>query len=138
MKQTITLALFLICGSCFAQKVDRGVKSIFVTIDTTAGRKEVINQVAKYLLINNYEIDLINSELGLVQTKDAILKYVHWKHRLSAALIGNKLRFSGKVTINDVSKDIENRGSLGSLQVHAFRRLQEISTGFPHESIEYH
>lgn len=127
----------LASGSVFAQKAPRYAKSITITIDTTSGRKATINNIASYLLSKNYEIDLINHDLGLVQTKDATLKFSHWRHRISANLIGDKLRFTGKAVVDDTPFDIENKGSLGSLQVHAFRKLQEVALGYQHSEMKY-
>lgn len=137
MKPLILLLALLWFSDSFGQKAPKGVKSIYITVDTTAGRKETFNSIASYLLAQNYEIDLLNQELGLIQTKDATLKFVHWKHRISAELKGNQIRFSGKAIVSDVAKDIENKGSLGSLQVVAFRKLEEVSYGYPHISVEY-
>lgn len=141
MKYLLLLFALTLAISSFGQKPPRGVKSIILTVDSTGGDKVLLNNISKYLLSKGFEIDLINYDLGLVQTKDTRLKFAHWKYRVSAIVSANKLTLTGKnivhVSSGDVARDIENKGALGDIWIYSFAAMNKLAIEYPHIGIEY-
>jgi hypothetical protein len=149
MKIAVFVLLVTLSSFCFAQSdkelkkqvlsIPRGTKQVILTVSDSHSSKEIVSGITAYLMDQGYEIDEVDRETGLIQTKDKNLKFA-WSTRFTFLILGNKIRVRGKVIMelaDNAARDIENKGSLGDAYVYSFRELVRITNQLPHESVEY-
>ncbi|MDR6808881.1 hypothetical protein J2Y45_006095 [Dyadobacter sp. BE34] len=150
MKILIAAFLVLCSATCFAQsdqqlkaqvsKIPRGTKTIILTLDSTRSSKDLLAQLVSHIIDKGYEVDNMNSELGMIQTKEKNVKFT-WSARFTFLLTNNnRLKIKGKSIQqldHDFVHDIENKGALGDMYVYTFREMVRVSNGIPNQGIEY-
>lgn len=149
MKILIATIFALYSATCFGQsdqqlkaqvaRIPRGTKSIILTLDSTRSSKDLLAQLVSHIIDKGYEVDNMNSELGMIQTKEKNVKFT-WSARFTFLLTNNKLKIKGKSIQeldHDFVHDIENKGALGDMYVYTFREMVRVSNGIPNQGIEY-
>ncbi|SDE83488.1 hypothetical protein SAMN04487996_107135 [Dyadobacter soli] len=149
MKTFFVVVISLVSLTCHAQsdkelksqvsKIPRGTKTIVLTLDSTRSQKEHLAELVTHIIDKGYEVDNMNADLGMIQTKEKNIKFA-WSARFTFLLVKNKLRIRGKAIIelaDDSAYDIENKGNLGDMYVYTFREMIRVSNGIPNLSIEY-
>lgn len=149
MKPIAFIIFSLFSISCFSQTekqlksqisgIPRGVKQIVLSVDESKPKSDLMSEIVSLFMAEGYEVESINQELGLFQTKAKSLKWA-WSVRFSVVVTTGKIRLRGKVILemaDDAALDIANIGSLGDAHVYSFREMVRLANSIPHNEMEY-
>lgn len=108
MKHLLSIAFCLVSAFGIAQtdrelkaqvaKIPRGTETIILTLDSARSQKELLSELVAHIIDKGYEVDNMNSELGMIQTKEKKVKFA-WSARFTFFLSKNKLRIKGKAIV---------------------------------------
>lgn len=135
--------LIIICislsFSSLAQDIPKKAKSIVISVAET-DQEKVYKLLASHLVENGYTIQTADKDLGIINTELRKFGKYAWEVRISASILGNKIKFTGKQFLPDYDKSeqsIQYIGVKGAMYKASFDEVNRVATSFPNTGIEY-